>query len=116
MIKLVLFRILPAFAAVGIVGAAVSPVKGTLETFGAAADALTGDTNVSAPGITVDTSQLPSAITGIEKPKTTVGAKKKLLDLANKAEKGGNTGGSDDETFGWGAGDRAVKPLGETGN
>src|SRR4051795_13361880 len=116
MIKLILYRVLPLVAGVGIVGAAVSPVKGTIETFGAAADALTGDTNVKAPGITVDSAQLPSAITGIEKPKTTAGAKKKLLELANKAEKGGGTGEDEDETFGWGGGDRAIKPLGENEN
>lgn len=113
MIKLLLFRILPAFAAVGIVGAAVSPVKGTLETFGAAADALTGDTNVNAPGITVDTTQLPSAVTGIEKPKGIATPKQKLLNLAAKAQQGGrdDPNQTDAEKYGWGAGDRAMKPL-----
>lgn len=113
MIKLVLFRILPAVAAVGIVGAAVSPVKGTLETFGAAADALTGDTNVNAPGITVDSTQLPSALTGIEKPKTTIGAKQKLLNLAAKAEGKTPEYANEAEEYGWNEGDRAIKPLGK---
>jgi hypothetical protein len=110
MIKLILYRVLPLVAGVGIVGAAVSPVQGTLELFGAAADALAGDTHIeTSGGIQVDTSQLPTVITGIEKPKKTVSKKQSLQKLAEKAEKGEAV--SDAENYGWEEGDRAMKPI-----
>lgn len=112
MIKLILLRIFPMVAAVGIVGGALSPVSGTIEAFGAAADALTGKTDIKTEGITVDTGQLPSAITGIEKPKQKAGSGKKqsLQALAEKLDKGQPVKDGE-ENYGWEAGDRAMKPL-----
>lgn len=111
MIKLILLRIFPMVAAVGIIGGALSPVSGTIEAFGAAADALTGKTDITTQGITVDTTQLPSAITGIEKPRQKASSKKKSLQaLADKMDKHHSVK-EGEENYGWEAGDRAIKPL-----
>lgn len=109
MIKLIFLRVLPMVAAVGIVGGAVSPVAGTIEAFGAAADALTGETHIQTQGITVDTTQLPSSITGVGEARKSASSKKRSLQaLAERMDRGSET---DPEDFGHEAGDRAMKPL-----
>ena len=109
-IKIIFLRVLPMVGAVGIVGGALSPVSGTIEAFGAAADALAGKTDIQTEGISVDTGQLPTAITGIAPPKKVSSKKKSLQALANKVAAGNEATGTDAD-FGWEAGDRGMKPL-----
>jgi hypothetical protein len=110
MIKIIFLRVLPMVAAVGIVGGALSPVNGTIEAFGAAADALAGKTDIHTEGISVNESMLPTEITGIDKPKKSASSKKKSLQaLADKMDKNGTP--TDPDDFGHEAGDRAMKPL-----
>lgn len=117
MMKLLLTRLLPAAAAVGIFTTALSPVKPALAMFGAAADALAGETSVA-----VDTSGLgePSPHVGQLAQKvagTGSGAphaqKQKRAVLEQLADAHDAPAKPDEEAFGWKAGDRAPKPLGK---
>jgi hypothetical protein len=104
MIKLILTRLLPAGAAVAIFGSALSPVGPTLSMFQAAANALAGETDgeVDVAGLTqADRARAPSTRGGLQR----IERRKKLEAIADQAAK------SDDEAFGWRAGDRAPRPL-----
>jgi hypothetical protein len=104
MMKFILTRMLPVGAGVAIFGSALSPVGPTLNMFQAAANALAGDTEaeVDVAGLTpADRAREPSP------HKTTPQGerRKKLEAIADQAGK------SDEDAFGWKAGDRAPKPL-----
>ena len=104
MIKLLLTRVFPVGASLAIFGAALSPVTPTLNLFAAAADALAGGTEVEA-----DVSGLDPAARArdplVKKALPRGEKRKKLEALADQL------GQSDEDTFGWKAGDRAAKPL-----
>jgi hypothetical protein len=106
MIKFLLTRIFPVGASVAIFGAALSPVTPTLNLFAAAADALAGETQGHAD------------VTGLEPSGPTVDPllpKKKTQPKGEKRKKlealADQLGTSDEDTFGWKAGDRGTKPI-----
>lgn len=104
MIKFLLTRVLPLGAGVAIFGSALSPVGPTLNMFQAAANALAGETEVE-----VDVAGLTPAERARDslprRPLPRGEQRKRLEAIADQAAK------SDDETFGWRAGDRAPRPL-----
>lgn len=104
MIKFILTRVLPMGASVAIFGSALSPVGPTLDMFQAAANALAGETEVE-----VDVAGLTPAERArgsLPRRQLPRGEQRKRLEaIADQAAK------SDEETFGWGAGERAPKPL-----
>lgn len=115
MMKLLLTRLLPAAAAVGIFTTSLSPVKPALAMFAAAADALAGETSV-----TVDTSGLgePSPHVGqlaqkVAGKQAATPQKQKRAVLEKLADEHDAPAKPDEEAFGWKPGDRAPKPIGK---
>ncbi len=117
MMKLLLTRVLPALATVGIFTTALSPVQPALALFGAAADALAGETSVA-----VDTSDLDQLAkqagqlavlpgSGLPKPATRARQQKRAV-LEKLADAHETPAKPDDEAFGWKPGDRAPRPIG----
>jgi hypothetical protein len=106
MIKLLLTRVFPIGASVAIFGSALSPVAPTLNLFQAAASALAGETEVQADVSGLQPSG-PQADPLLPKKKLQPkGEKRKKLEaLADQL------GQSDEDTFGWKAGDRGTKPI-----
>lgn len=111
MIQLILFRILPVVAALGIIGGALSPVNGTLKAFGAAAEALAGNTHVDSEPIVITTSTAAlGKVQGLGKAPPSP-KKRSLLALSAKVSGEDAFTGDDEKDFGWNAGDRAAKKL-----
>lgn len=105
MIKFLLTRLFPVGASVAIFGSALSPVKPTLDLFAAAAAALAGETEVEADVSGLDPSARPSAPAERKERPGKGERRKKLEALADQLGK------SDEDTFGWKAGDRGAKPI-----
>lgn len=104
MMKLILTRLLPLGASVAIFGSALSPVQPTLNMFAAAADALAGENEVA-----VDVRGLqPTSAARDPAPRREMPRNNKRQKLEAMAD---SLGQSDEEAFGWKAGDRAPKPL-----
>lgn len=104
MMKLLLTRVLPVGASMAIFGAALSPVTPTLNLFAAAADALAGGTEVEVDVAGLD----PEARAQdplVKKQRARGEKRKKLEALADQVDQ------SDEEKFGWKAGDRGPKPI-----
>lgn len=116
MIRMLLYRLLPIGAAAGIFGGALSPLRATLQTFGAAANALAGQQSVRGGDFEAAETMkddLQAKLSGLSSQKPRASPSKRSLQQLAAQLRANPTDEAD--PFGEQPGARAPKPIARPG-